>query len=83
MSAESDAFKDSISNLKRERTQIIAFITKLQTDLVDANAKIAELIAAGATDKEIADAAREAQADIVQVVTDMDQFRPEGTRVVT
>lgn len=82
MSVESDAFKASIAKLKTERDQIIPFITKLQTDLVAANEATAAAIAAGATDKEIADAAREAQPDIVQVVADMDAFTPEGTPVV-
>jgi len=82
MSVESDQFKASVARLKTERDQIIPFITKLQTDLVEANKALADAIAAGATDKEIADAAREAQADIAQVVADMDAFTPEGTPVV-
>lgn len=82
MSVESDAFKASITSLKKERDEIIPFITKLQSDLVAANEATATAIANGASDKEIADAARESQADIAQVVADMDQFTPEGTPVV-
>lgn len=82
MSVESDAFNQTVNNLKRERDQIIPFITKLQTDLVAANQATADAIAAGATDKEIADAARAAQADLAQVVADMDQFTPEDTPVI-
>lgn len=82
MSQESDQFKASITSLKKERDEIIPFITKLQGDLVAANEAVATAIANGASDKEIADAARESQADIAQVVADMDQFTPEGTPVV-
>lgn len=82
MSQESDAFAGLVSNLTREKGQIVPFITKLQTDLVEANAKTAAAIAAGATDKEIADVARAAQPAIAQVVADLDQFTPEGTPVV-
>lgn len=82
MSVESDAFKASVARLKQERDQIVPFITKLQTDLVAANEATAAAIARGATDKEIADAAREAQPDITQVVNDMDQFTPEGTPLI-
>ena len=82
MSVESDQFKESIAKLKAEKDEIIPFITKLQTDLVAANEATAAAIAAGATDKEIADAAREAQPDIAQVITDLDQFTPAGTPTV-
>ena len=82
MSVESDAFNTAISNLKRERDQIIPFITDLQTRLATALIDLANALATGATDKEIADAARAAMPDITQVVADMDQFTPEGTPVV-
>ena len=82
MSVESDAFNEAIGNLKRERDQIIPFITDLQTRLATALTDLANALAAGATDKEIADAARAAMPDIAQVVADMDQFTPEGTPVV-
>ena len=83
MSAESDAFKASVDRLKEERDQIIPFITDLQTRLVAANEATAAAIAAGLTDKEVADAARAAQPDIVQIVTDLDQFTPAGTPLVS
>ena len=82
MSVESDAFNTAISNLKRERDQIIPFITDLQTRLATALIDLANALATDATDKEIADAARAAMPDITQVVADMDQFTPEGTPVV-
>lgn len=81
MSVESDAFKATMAKLTRESAQIVPFITKLQTDLVAANTATAAAIEAGATDKEIADAARAAQPAIEQVVTDLDQFTPEGTPI--
>lgn len=82
MSAESQALTDSVVKLKDQTAQIIAVVTKGQTDLVAANEKIAELIAAGATDAELAAATRAAQPDIVQVVNDLDDVTPDGTPTV-
>ena len=82
MSDESNAFKAAVANLKGQKDQVVAYVAKIQGDLVAANEATAAAIAAGATDKEIADAAREAQPDIVQVVNDLDLITPDGTPVV-
>ncbi len=82
MSVESDALTASVTKLQREKAQIVPFIQNLQTRLATAVTDLAKAIAAGATDKEIADAARIALPLIDDTVTALDAFTPEGTPVV-
>lgn len=82
MSLESQALTDSITKLQREKAQIVPFIQNLQTQLATAVTELATAIANGASDKEIADAARLALPLIDDTVTALDAFTPEGTPVV-
>lgn len=83
MSVESEAFAKVVADQKREAGQIVPFITDLQSRLAQLGQQLQDAITAGATDKELADAVRASMPDLVQVVTDLDQFTPEGTPVIT
>lgn len=82
MSQESDRITKNAADVKRESEELIAAFVKAQTDVVAANEATAAAIAAGASDKEIADAAKAAQPQLEQAVTDMDTHTPAGTPVI-
>lgn len=81
MSQESQQFTDSVAAAVAQGGEAIALLATYQTQLVAANEATAAAILAGATDKEIADAARTAQPVIDGLVTALDAATPSTTPV--
>lgn len=81
--ADIDAINKGAEDLRREKTQIVDFITKSQTDLANAVNEINELKASNADNAAIIEAVNATLLPAVtETVAGLDQFTPEGTPVV-